>query len=233
MSGMLILFDIDATLLHTHGAGRGAITDAGLDLFGAGFDTTSVRFDGSLDALIFDQVLTANGLEATPAHREDLRALYREKLITHLGAPDESRALPGVFALLERLEAAEGLTLGLLTGNFPETGAVKLRASGLDPDRFVVQTWGDDSPHDPPDRAHLPPVAMERYRERLGRPIEPQEVVVIGDTVHDVRCASTNDCRSLAVATGYSAWDDLVASEADRVVHDLSDTDDIVAWITR
>jgi phosphoglycolate phosphatase-like HAD superfamily hydrolase len=136
-----------------------------------------------------------------------------------------------VREVLGALGSHEAFTIGLLTGNFAETGRMKLTACGIDPEQFAVCAWGDESPHDPPERAHLPPVAMGRYRERYGRAIDPGRVTIIGDTPHDVRCALAHGCRALAVATGQHGVPELTAAGAHRSVSDLAATEDIVGWL--
>jgi phosphoglycolate phosphatase-like HAD superfamily hydrolase len=132
--------------------------------------------------------------------------------------------------LLDALEAIDEVTLGLLTGNMPDTGAIKLNACGIDLERFAVRVWGSDSPHDPPAREHLPAIGIERYLQLHGTPIQQDRVTIIGDTPHDIACARAHDCRVLAVATGSYTIDDL--AHADRAVDDLSDTQEILRWLT-
>jgi phosphoglycolate phosphatase-like HAD superfamily hydrolase len=121
--------------------------------------------------------------------------------------------------------------LGLLTGNYPETGAIKLRASGIDPDAFPIQVWGCDSPHSPPARDHLPPVGMRRYRERYARELDPADVTIIGDTPHDIACARAHGCRSVGVATGQFSVEQLLAAGADIAWPTLSNTNEVTAWL--
>ena len=135
--------------------------------------------------------------------------------------------MPGVFALVKDLQEREALTLGLLTGNFPETGGMKLRAGGLDPAWFPVAAWGSDGSS----RRDLPAVAMSRYAEHAGNAIQPEDVTIIGDTPHDIDCARAGGCRSLGVATGHSSVNDLAAAGADWAVADLTDTERIVSWL--
>lgn len=228
---MLILFDIDLTLISTFGSGMHALEQAGKDLFGASFTIKGVEFAGRLDPLIIDDLLRLNGRAVSAEHREAMRRGYATHLGPRLVQPGVSKPLPGVMALLDRVRSRRGVEIGVLTGNFPETGGMKLRACGIDPGWFNVNAWGDESPHDPPDREHLPPVAMARYRERHGRAIESSRVVVIGDTPHDARCALVNGCRALGVATGLSSIETLRASGFHRVVENLSATDDIESWL--
>lgn len=225
---MLVLFDIDATLLVTKRSGLLAMRDAGVELHGPHFGTHDVDFAGRLDPLIVRDLLRANGADATPLAIRALRARYREHLVRRLGVPGVARALPGVHALLAALGERSDVTMGLLTGNFPETGRLKLEASGIDPGQFKVCAWGDESPHDPPDREHLPPLAVSRFEAMRGR--RPRHVVIVGDTPHDVRCARANGCRCLGVATGLH--DAGALAGADLVLGDLSDTERVVAFLT-
>jgi len=228
---MLTLFDIDGTILRTFGLGIRAMGEAGRGLFGESFDESRVRFAGRLDPLIINDLLEANGVETTPCTLARFRDAYREQLEAMLlGEPAE--LCPGVNELVDALERRSPMTLGLLTGNFPETGEIKLRSGGMDPNRFPVRVWGEDSPHHPPTRDHLPHVGFARYLEYHQREIDPADVVIIGDTPEDVRCATSTGCRCIAVGTGRYSIDELLDAGADLAVGDLSDTETIVGWIT-
>lgn len=221
---MLILFDIDATLISTSGVGIGAMLDAGRELFGPSFTGEGVPVAGRLDPLIIRDLLTRNGRAPTPEDAGRLRAGYEQNLARALSCPGVGRTLPGVDQLLAALRQRPRYTLGLLTGNFERTGSMKLRTCGVEPAWFPVRVWGDESPHDPPAREHLPPVAMSRHAARLGREVRGHEVVIIGDTPHDVSCARANGCRCIAVATGRFGLDELRAAGADVALPNLADS---------
>lgn len=227
---MLVLFDVDATLISTAGVGMRALEKAGKHLHGESFDASTTEYAGRLDPLIFGDLLSNNGIEPTADALDSLRRGYAEHLVVLLDEPGAARVLPGVRELLDRLGTIDGLVIGLLTGNFPETGAIKLRACGIEPDSFAIRVWGDESPRVPPAREHLPPVALDRYQRLTGQSLDPRHGVVIGDTAHDISCAHASGMRALAVATGYFGVSELAS--ADRAVADLSDTDSIVSWIT-
>jgi phosphoglycolate phosphatase len=227
----LILFDIDATLLKTEGAGMAAMADAGRELFGPHFTTQGIEFAGRLDPLIFRELFILNRHERTPEAEQRLRTLYRAHLAHRLETHKTARALPGVLDLVSSLRTRPSTALGVLTGNFPETGRLKLIAAALSPDWFTINAWGDDSPHDPPDRAHLPPVALARYRAAHAADVHPSRVTIIGDTPHDVRCARAHACRCIAVATGQFSMDALTAAGADLVLPDLSQTSQVLDWL--
>lgn len=230
---MLILFDIDATLITTSGVGIRAMTDAGRELYGDGFRVDGIEFAGRLDPLIIFDMFRASGVTAGPDAFVKFRAAYERHLRQRIVSPDTTaRALPGVHQLLDALAPLPHVTMGLLTGNFAETGSIKLRACGIEPDRFPVQVWGDESSSSPPTREDLPGVALARYEKTFQRALTGEQAVVIGDTPHDIRCAKAHGCRSLAVATGSFTVDALGHHAPDRVVNDLSATDDIVRWLT-
>lgn len=228
---MLILFDIDATLITTARAGIRAMGEAGRALFGPSFDESRAEYAGRLDPLIMHDLLAAHGQPADAAAIARFRAAYKRHLEALLENGGRARPCPGVIELLERLAHESSAALGLLTGNFPETGALKLTAGGVDPSRFEIRVWGEDSPHDPPAREHLPPVAMARYRARFGRAIDAARVTIVGDTPHDVSCGKAHGCRVLAVATGHFTSEELSRAGADLAVRDLSDTETIARWL--
>jgi len=227
---MLILFDIDMTLISTSNAGMSALNAAGKRLYGDAFSSEGISFAGRLDPLIIHDLLLRASIEPSPANHRALRDGYAQALPAAL-TQVECRALPGVLDLLAALERRSHVVMALLTGNFAETGQTKLRACGIDPARFPIHVWGDESPLNPPRRDHLVPVGIERYRNRTGQTPNAEHVLVIGDTPHDVTCAKAHGCRALAVATGYTSSNDLAAAGADRVMPDLADTAGVLQWI--
>lgn len=224
---MLILFDIDGTILLTGGEGIKAFEDAGKELYGDHFTLDGVDFSGRLDALIWNELLQSNNVPEHLHHEPTFRESYGRHLHNRLKPPHVTRLLPGVRDLVHQLHATDNLTLGLLTGNYPETGRLKVKLAGIDPDLFPIVAWGCEGKV----RRDLPPVAMKRHHEHTGRRIAPNEVIIIGDTPHDIDCAKVNGCRSIGVATGKFTVDELRESGADLAVPNLSDTAEILRWL--
>ena len=224
---MLILFDIDGTILLTGGEGIKAFEDAGKELYGGHFTLDGVDFSGRLDALIWNDLLQRNKVPEHLHHEQTFRDAYGRHLHARLRPPHITRLLPGVRDLVERLHADAAVTLGLLTGNYPETGRLKVQSAGLDPELFPVAAWGCEGKI----RRDLPPVAIQRYQHHTGRRVAAGEVIIIGDTPHDVDCARHSGCRSIAVATGAFKVDQLRASGADLAVENLADTARLMRWI--
>ncbi|MFA6045427.1 MAG: HAD hydrolase-like protein [Phycisphaerales bacterium] len=231
---MLLLFDIDMTLTSTGGAGMRAMKAAVSRAFGDKFVPGEVPFAGRLDPLILTDMLTSSGLVGSPEQLLEVRRSYA-RMLAELLAMGDCHALPGVPALVAHLVQEQRqmphLTLGLLTGNYEETGRMKLRACRVDQTAFTVAAWGDESPHVPPKRADLVPIAMARDAALRGRTLPPHEVVIIGDTPHDVDCAKAHGCRVLGVATGHSSESELREHGADHTVPNLGDTQRVADWL--
>lgn len=226
---MLVLFDIDGTLLISLRAGVGAMQTALRELHGVDISFDGVEIHGRLDTLIWRDLANRYGLPAHEEAHQTFRSTYARHLDERLAANNTSQALPGAIALVRAVQATPGVTIGLLTGNYEPTGKLKVKHAGFDPDAFVVNAWGDDAP----DRRSLVPVAMQRYHQRHGRAVPAQNVVIIGDTPHDVDCAKAHGARVLAVGTGAFTPEALRQAGADLATPDLSDTATLAAWITR
>lgn len=227
MFSRLVLFDIDGTLLHSGGAGRRAIVTA----LGAHLGDTAafdrVRFDGKTDPQILGELFLAAGHDALPADDRiaDLCQVYVAVLEGELSRTGHlSRLMPGVAALLDRLESQAGVLLGLLTGNLQAGAVLKLRAAGIDPGRFRVGAFGSDAPH----RPDLPPIAVRRASSWFGREPRGAEVVIVGDTPADVTCGRSVQARAVAVATGSYSSAELREAGAHAVFEDLTDTEAVV-----
>jgi phosphoglycolate phosphatase-like HAD superfamily hydrolase len=225
----LVLFDIDGTLVWSDGAGRRAIHRALAEVFGA-TGPADYRFDGKTDPQIVRDMMRMVGHDDghIDASMHALFERYVESLREELRAPDyRPRVMPGVFELLDALEARDDVVLGLLTGNLAEGARAKLEAVGIDPARFRVGAFGSDHEH----RPSLPEVARRRLREELGVEVAGPDVVIIGDTPADVTCGRSVGARAIGVATGRYPVEELWRHQPEAVFADLSDTAAVVAAI--
>ncbi len=226
---MLILFDIDGTLLLTQRAGAAAMVDAGRELFGEHFTLDGIEISGRLDPLIWADAAKAAAIENADDKHNIFRSTYAAKLQKRLDRDRTATLCPGVTELITALHTTTDITLGLLTGNYPETGRLKIAAAGLDADIFTIAAWGCDGAH----RRELPPIAAAQFQQRHGRSIDAGHTIIIGDTPHDVDCAHHNGCLCIAVATGMFSINQLRDAGADLVVNDLSDTAMLLDWLSQ
>ncbi|MEJ7809909.1 MAG: HAD family hydrolase [Gemmatimonadaceae bacterium] len=222
----LVLFDIDGTILRSNGSGRRAMEGALTEVFGSP-GSSAYRYDGKTDPQIVRDLMRANGHEDDhiDAHMPRLMARYLRGLERELeDGAREVTLLDGVGELLDALEVRDDVTLGLLTGNLHAGAALKLRAVGLDIERFRVGAYGSDHER----RSELPAVAQRRAREILNLNVPGERVVVIGDTPADIDCGRAIGARAIGVATGRYTVEELAEHRPAAVFATLTDTGAVV-----
>src|SRR5881296_761707 len=218
----IVLFDIDGTLLTTAGAARAAFTRGLSEAAGRPINPDGYSFSGRTDPQIARDILSSHGLgeaEMEKAIPESIR-LY---LKYFAGTPslDKARLLPGVPDLLGALATRAGARTALLTGNVEPGARLKLGQFGIvgffD---FSLSCFGSDDA----DRYRLPALALERARRHLGPEVAGSQLVVVGDSEHDVLCGKSIGARSVAVSTGWTPARVLASLRPDALLDDLSDT---------
>ena len=221
----IVLFDIDGTLVLTGGAGVRAMNRVCRDVLGIDNALAGVPVAGRTDWIILSDALAKERRTLDAAALEALRTPYVRLLAEEIQEAGQGpkAVMPGIEALLDDLEARDDVFLGLVTGNFRDAARIKLEYFGLWR-YFRWGAFGDDAA----DRNALVPLALARA-EVSGLPgAADHDVIVIGDTPHDVACARAAGARAIAVATGTFSADQLRACGADAVFEDLSDTTRVV-----
>lgn len=214
---VLVLFDIDGTLMSTQGQAFAALLAACRRYLG--FEPPALGFSpaGRTDPQIVSGLLAR--IPQNNVHRDravrDILALYRQTLRQTL-QPDHVRLLPGVRELLPVLASNSCLVTGLLTGNIEEGARYKLELAGIG-NFFTLGAYGSDSA----DRNQLLPLAWERAREALGESFPPERTVIVGDTPADVECAKVWGARAIAVAGHTHPPARLVVAGPDAVLPSL------------
>ena len=224
----LVLFDIDGTLLHTHGAGRRAMRRALITVYGTAGPIAHYNMAGKTDRLIIHDLLSVEGvpLQEIAARFDAYTRVYAQALEEELQRTPP-QVLPGVPELIERLHRRPDVVLGLLTGNLAVGARLKLRYAGLDPDTFTLGAYGSDAMQ----REALPPLALHRARQQLGQTFNGHAVVIIGDTPLDIQCGRPIGAKSVAVATGPYSVQELQTFRPDVVLPNFSDVETAVRAI--
>jgi phosphoglycolate phosphatase len=213
----LVLFDIDGTLIHTGGAGVKAFARTLASEFNIQNGTEKVRFGGRTDPSLVRELFEHCDIEYTAANVRRFFDAYCFWLAQLLADSNRGGPCPGVLRFIAELKAApQAPAIGLLTGNIRLGAEIKLRHYGLW-DLFETGAFGDDNE----DRNRIAAIARDRGSQLLQRPLAGDEILVVGDTPHDIRCGRAIGARVLAVATGGSKRAELEAHQPDWLLDNL------------
>lgn len=222
MIRLVWLFDVDGTLIRTHGS-RAAFRAATKLLTGVDDTLEGVPFAGRTDPLILADIMKRHGRTLTPAETERFWQVARAVMEQQLGEGGRGQILPGVLPLVEAIGREPSWIPALLTGNTGAMARLKLGHFGL-ADSFVFGAFGDEAP----DRDALACRAVAEALSRWGVP--PGRCIVVGDTELDIGCARAAGAKVVAVTTGTRTRADLAACAPDLLLDDLSDPESLLAW---
>lgn len=213
----IILFDIDGTLVSTHGAGGRAFMRALRDVVGPDVEM-ELTFAGGTDRGIARQGLECAGIEATKEVVDRVLDTYVEYLVDALRETPEYTVFAGAVDLLDELSGRAGFAVGLGTGNIERGARIKLARGELN-DYFDFGGFGCDAEQ----RGELIRMGASRGAARLGVSLVECRVLVIGDTTRDVAAARAIGAECLGVATGGASRAELAAFGATYCTNDLTD----------
>ncbi len=238
MRPLLVLWDIDYTLVATDGVGRYLYEVVLAELYGLGLPSPLASMAGRTDSSIALEVLTAAGVpepdgelsrfqDLLAARAPELDGMVREQGRVLPGAAEAIAALAG---LASSDDGRQPVIQSLLTGNIPALARVKLGALGLIEHLDLgIGAYGDVSQF----RADLVPVARQNAALRYGADFSGTATVLIGDTPNDIEAAATTGARSIGVATGSFTMQQLIDAGAEVVLPDLSDSGLVVSAVLK
>lgn len=123
------------------------------------------------------------------------------------------------FHFVTKLQAFSNVSLGLITGNNESTAWLKLKTVDFDKP-FAIGAFGDEADH----RKELVLLAIQKANTRFKHKFLPGDVIVIGDTTHDIIAAKHAGAYAVGVATGITdTVETLKKAGADIAVQSLSD----------
>jgi phosphoglycolate phosphatase len=186
------------------------------DLYGVpaeiGKYTDAGMTDPEVGRVTFRNVI---GRDPAPEELASVISKRSQYLPQAVAESDGYKVLDGVPEALERLSRA-GCLLGLTTGGVEAAAHIKLARADLNR-YFTFGGYGSDSS----DRAELTRKAIARAGNILGEPVDPQRVLVVGDTPLDVEAAHAAGALAVGVASGHYDKEQLRAAGADYVLGSL------------
>jgi phosphoglycolate phosphatase len=225
----ICFLDIDGTLLLTGGAGQAAFAETLAAEFGIAKLDGNVGFSGRSDKAIAMDLFRSHGLEPSEENWQRFCKGYLGRLEKALIAC-KGHVLPGVPALLDALAARGDVAIGLLTGNLREGARRKLSHYELW-HWFQFGGFGDEHM----ERCDIAAAALvDAERHLNGRAAATangavdRQIIVIGDTPHDIRCGRSINARCVGVPTGNVSAEELRRSEPDVLVESLADIEPIL-----
>jgi phosphoglycolate phosphatase len=233
VASLLVLWDVDQTLISANGAGRAIYEVAFREMFGRELPAASaaVPMAGRTDRAIALDILTGAGIADARDQIDKFQAIqagHAPALADRIRA--RGRVLPGVPAALAAVARGRPGIRGrpgvrviqsVLTGNVRSMADVKLASLGLTRHLDLdAGAYGTESEI----RADLVPVAQRHAAARYGEDFSGARTVLVGDTPLDVEAALVAGARAVGVATGGFSAEDLAEAGAHAVLDDLSDT---------
>jgi phosphoglycolate phosphatase-like HAD superfamily hydrolase len=221
MSGIakpvVVLFDVDETLVHTGGSGARSWKAAFDELYGIPADIGAHSSAGETDPQVARETFTGVlGRGPTDDELDQLYVHYLLHLADDIGVSEQYRMLPGADRCLAALGKA-GVLLGLVSGAMEGAARTKLIPAGLNR-YFIFGAYGSDSP----DRAELTGIAIEKAT-RLHATLTAGQVFVVGDTPRDIEATHQAGAVAVGVATGHYSAAELTAAGADHVLGSLTE----------
>lgn len=238
MRRLLVLWDIDYTLVNAGGVGSELYTRVFTSRYGRPLPQPG-SMAGRTDRAIAREVLALAGLpeldqelqlfqDALSATAPSFAARARQ-IVSPL--PGAGAALAGLAALAPDGPGRPGagpVVQSLLTGNIRPMAEIKLAAAGLTRHLDLeVGSYGDL--HEI--RAELVAPARAAAAAAYGQDFGGTATVLVGDTPLDVAAALATGARAVGVATGHFSTADLAAAGAHAVLPDLTGTAAVVAAI--
>ncbi|MEP6972523.1 MAG: HAD family hydrolase [Actinomycetota bacterium] len=214
---MIVLFDIDGTLVDTGGSGTRSWKAAFEQLYGVAADIGDHSSAGQTDPQVaqatFRGVL---GRDPRPEELGKLYARYLMHLAQDIWTSERYRVLSGAEQILTRMAEA-GVLIGLVSGALEGAARTKLMPANLN--RFMIfGAYGSDSA----DRAELTRLAIGKAA-RLKGERSPDRAYVVGDTPLDIDAAKQAGAIPVGVASGAYTTDQLAAAGAEHVLTSLED----------
>ena len=198
MCALLVLWDIDHTLIENHGVNKETYALA-FELLTGRHAEHRARTEGRTEPEIMRNMLLEHGIEPTPEHvarmPDVLESATLSKAVT---LRERGQELPGARDVLTALRLSPGIVQSVLSGNIKPNAVTKLSAFGLDGYiDFEVGGYGSDDEV----RANLVSIAQERATVKYGIKFDKANTVLIGDTPRDVQAGRNGGAHVIGVAS--------------------------------
>jgi phosphoglycolate phosphatase len=233
VTDLLVLWDVDGTLLNAAGLGTRLYEMVFSTLFGRELPAVAPKAGRTDRAIIMDTLALAGIPEPRTQVDRFLAALASQVAAVDGTMNARVQPLAGASAAIAELAMASTphrrIHQSVLTGNMRPLAVLKLDAAGLG-DHLDLGAGAYGDTHEV--RAELVSVARFAARRLYGADFAGSATILIGDTPLDVEAALATGARAVGVATGGYSIAELAQAGAHAVLPDLTDTALVVAAVT-
>ncbi|MBN2897398.1 MAG: HAD family hydrolase [Clostridia bacterium] len=216
----LLIWDIDGTLVDCGAAGRRAMDQTFKVLFGIDHAFDGIAMSGRLDRVILREAFQKHGL---PERKLSNFYEHYEQILDDILGQTEVKLYKGIVEVLNYSSAHEDMINVISTGNCEVGAWLKLKHAGID-HYFEHGGFGCGFT----EREALVGYIITAMEQHYNVVFEKKDVVVIGDTPHDIVSGKHHLATTIAVLTGGYSRADLQKYEPTYIVEDFSCINDII-----
>ncbi|WP_194853098.1 HAD family hydrolase [Nocardia sp. SYP-A9097] len=229
MGDLLVLWDIDHTLIENYGVNK--------EIYGWAFELLTgtraehrARTEGRTEPEIMRNMLIEHGIQPAADYSDRVLSVLESATLSRIEKMrEQGHELPGAREALTALRSTPGIIQSVLSGNIKPNAITKLSAFTLNGFiDFEVGGYGSDDHV----RDNLVAIAQRRASEKYGDTFDKANTVLIGDTSRDVQAGRNGGAHVIAVASGAESPEELRTAGADLTLPDLRDTQAVIAAVT-
>ncbi|MEW6592345.1 MAG: HAD family hydrolase [Candidatus Hadarchaeota archaeon] len=214
----LVLFDVDQTLVDALEHHDYGYREAFKKVFGVDIKLAEIKFAGKIVPNIIREFGELKGIPKKIVESRLAEAVEKVEYFSRESAERGSvKVLPGVVELLFRLKEKKHV-LGVLTGSPKAVTELILKKTGIE--KFIdIMVFGSEGKS----RVELVGVAVAKAEGKTGRRFSGKDLVIVGDSIHDIDCGKPYGAMTIAVTTGFHSKEELMEHSPDYLFKDLTD----------
>ncbi len=225
MNTKLVLFDIDGTLIYHIGVRKWEeqYYEGLSKVYGITGDYDVMQYNGTVERLLAWELVK----QQRKMSRDEFLKKFPDYVdvmhgfLEHWGKNTKLfHIIPDAITFVQLLKKKQpNVVRGILSGNARKIAQWKLSHTGL-LEYFSFGLYGDEAD----DRVELAGQVFAKAKTRFALDLKPKDIVVIGDTVFDIRCGKAIGATTIAVTTGmHGSPDELAKEKPDYLVNSLMD----------
>jgi phosphoglycolate phosphatase-like HAD superfamily hydrolase len=216
----LLIWDIDGTLVDCGSAGRRAMDQTFKELFNIDHAFEGISMAGRLDQVILRDAFHKHALKEC-----ELETFYKryEQVLDGILSQVDVHIYDGVQEILDFSATHKNIINVISTGNCEVGAWLKLKHAGID-HYFEHGGFGCSFS----EREDLVGYIIRDIQNKYKVNFNKKDIVVIGDTPHDITSGKYHNATTVAVLTGHYSRAVLQSYEPTFIIDDFSCISDII-----